>query len=390
MSYKACTVGIFTGSSITSFGGGERGAIELSNELIRRKIDVVIFTSNENSRANISFSDIKQICLAKIIRFRTLPTSLGPIFPLFTLNNIREMARLTTIYNIDESLFTGLFLVIFSKIRKINYIYGMHIPESFLFSNRSAQSTFKKKIWLIYRIPLIVFFKGFVNNVHVINNDQKMKLENLRFRGKIDLVPDYVYRDPKEIVFNSKEFRVLFVGALSVEIKGADLLARLIQVTLEKEIGVRFCIAGPPGNGIKFINELTVRYPNNVFYKGFVSESELALLHQDSSLFIFTSRVDSFSLAVVWAQSYGLPCVAFNIPGPRDIIKDNRQGSIIEPFDIEKFSREILKFYSLWFENQTEYLSLRIEIQKRVYDRLGKSVIVPKMINMFCENEKLL
>ena len=390
MSYKACTVGIFTGSSITSFGGGERGAIELSNELIRRKIDVVIFTSNENSRANISFSDIKQICLAKIIRFRTLPTRLGPIFPLFTLNNIREMARLTTIYNIDESLFTGLFLVIFSKIRKINYIYGMHIPESFLFSNRSAQSTFKKKIWLIYRIPLRVFFKGFVNNVHVINNDQKMKLENLRFRGKIDLVPDYVYRDPKEIVFNSKEFRVLFVGALSVEIKGADLLARLIQVTLEKEIGVRFCIAGPPGNGIKFINELTVRYPNNVFYKGFVSESELALLHQDSSLFIFTSRVDSFSLAVVWAQSYGLPCVAFNIPGPRDIIKDNRQGSIIEPFDIEKFSREILKFYSLWFENQTEYLSLRIEIQKRVYDRLGKSVIVPKMINMFCENEKLL
>ena len=387
MSCKTCAVGIFTGSSITSFGGGERGAIELSNELVRRKVDVVIFTSNDNSRANIAFSEIKRICFTKILRFETLPTKLGPIFPLFRLNELREIARMTTIYNIDESLFTGLFLVILSKIKKIKYIYGMHTPDSFLFSNHSAQSIFKKKVWFIYRIPLRVLFKAFVSNVHVINNDQKKKLESLRFQGKIDLIPDFVYREPKEIVFNSREFQVLFTGALGIEIKGADLLARVIQATLEKEMGVKFCIAGPPGNGIGIINELAVRYPNNVSYKGFVSESELVILHQDASLFIFTSRVDSFSLGVVWAQSYGLPCVAFDIPGPRDILASDRQGSLIETFNTEKFSCEILKFYSLWLENQAEYLSLRLEIQEGIYERLGKNIIVPKMIDMFCMNE---
>ena len=211
-------------------------------------------------------------------------------------------------------------------------------------------------------------------------------MENLRFHGDIDLIPDFVYRDSRDIFFNSEEFHVLFTGALSIGVKGIDLLARVIRATLEKESGIKFFIAGPPSDGKEIIKEIAEMYPHNVLYMGFVSEAELTVLHEDSSLFVFTSRVDSFSLGIVWAQSYGLPCVAFDIPGQRDIIMSAGQGSLVETFNVDNFASEIIKFYSLWHKNRSEYFSLRLEIQRKIYDRLGRNIILPKMINMLCNN----
>lgn len=379
---KSFSVVIFTGSPITTFGGGERYAIWIANELRKKNVNVYIFSPINNSKINIPLSEIKEMCNAKIILFKSLPFTFLPFIPIFNSWNLKILKEANSIYNIDESLFTGLFLSFYCKIRKIKYIYGMHIPESFLFGNQTAQSNFKKKIWHIYRIPLLVFFKGFVRNVHIINKNQLESLRSIRFRGKIYLIPDSVYRIVDKITFNDQEFIILFTGTQSIEAKGIDLLVDIIKKTLHKLKEVKFYITGAFGNGTVMINELSTKYPDNIINKGFVTEHEITLLHKVASLFILTSRIESFSLGIVGAQSYGIPCIAFNIHGPSDIITKPFQGVLIDSFNTEKFSEAIIKYYENWKTNKEEFRLSMSKIHKNIYDTLGGDKIFPRLLDM--------
>ena len=123
-------------------------------------------------------------------------------------------------------------------------------------------------MWHLYRIPLTAFFKGFVNNIHVINEAQAKSLESIGYRGNIYLIPNFVYEYRESVTFNDENFIVLFTGANNIEIKGIDLLTEIIVKTIQKEDHIRFCITGETGDGSKLINEVVSKYPNNVENKG--------------------------------------------------------------------------------------------------------------------------
>ena len=63
-----------------------------------------------------------------------------------------------------------------------------------------------------------------------------------------------------------------------------------------------------------------------------------------SSLFLLTSKSESFSLVLVEASSLGIPCISFDIDvGPREIIKDGKNGFIIKDRNKELMKKKILE-----------------------------------------------
>jgi glycosyltransferase involved in cell wall biosynthesis len=69
-----------------------------------------------------------------------------------------------------------------------------------------------------------------------------------------------------------------------------------------------------------------------VSLKGWSSHLEKELL--SSSLFVQTSKYESFSLAILEACCCGLPIVAYDCPwGPRSIVKDGENGYLVPPED---------------------------------------------------------
>lgn len=59
--------------------------------------------------------------------------------------------------------------------------------------------------------------------------------------------------------------------------------------------------------------------------------ADIQKAYQDSSIFLMTSRSESFPMVLLEAITSGLPCIAYDCPnGPKSIIKNNENGFLIE------------------------------------------------------------
>jgi glycosyltransferase involved in cell wall biosynthesis len=77
---------------------------------------------------------------------------------------------------------------------------------------------------------------------------------------------------------------------------------------------------------------------------------ELPRLLSDSAVGAFPSYVEGFGLAVVEQLAAGLPTVAYDVPGPRDILEERQSGSLVPPGDVDRFSAAVVEIFENGFE----------------------------------------
>jgi glycosyltransferase involved in cell wall biosynthesis len=79
----------------------------------------------------------------------------------------------------------------------------------------------------------------------------------------------------------------------------------------------------------------------------FPPDNDISKFYKQASLVLLTSKSEGFGMVLLEAISFGLPCISFNCPsGPRDIIKNNENGYLIEENNIEDLEKHIIKFIS--------------------------------------------
>jgi glycosyltransferase involved in cell wall biosynthesis len=131
---------------------------------------------------------------------------------------------------------------------------------------------------------------------------------------------------------------ILFIACRISKEKGLLDLPFIIEKAKEQLPDLRIVIAGSgPAT-----EELKQRLPQAVFL-GWQSKEQLVSLYLTLDLFIFPSQFDTFGNVILESFVHGMPALAYNTKGPKDIIQHNVSGFLVD--DITEMSVEIIRFF---------------------------------------------
>jgi glycosyltransferase involved in cell wall biosynthesis len=121
--------------------------------------------------------------------------------------------------------------------------------------------------------------------------------------------------------------------------KGYDLL--LEAAALLRDQGRRFQLViagdGPEAPRLRALSQ-SLKLDDRVRFPGWV-EPRAAL--DDMDMFVSSSRVEPFGLVIIEAMAGGVPVVATDIDGPRDILRGGALGTLAEAGDAEALAAAI-------------------------------------------------
>ena len=304
-------------NDVSKIGGISRVALNLYKEL-KKYHRVKIITGN----INIANKDYYDFAKNDIINLNIgSPHALNSRFKLLLwyLKYYKKLKRL----NLENPVFIGIetymnFLVANLKGKKI---LSEHTSYHRRFFTRLLRRFFYKK----------------ADYLVVLTEYDKKKYES--FLKSVKVIPNFVY--PSDKVSSLKNNNVLFVGHLNLT-KGIDFLREIIKKT-----PYNFTLVGK--GDFEYFKGL-----KNAVLKGELSEVENEYLNAD--VFIMTSRKEGFPMVLLEAKNYGLPVVSFDIlTGPREIIKDKKDGFLVPFGDIDGFVQKLdilMKDYNLRKEFQ--------------------------------------
>ncbi|WP_392461560.1 glycosyltransferase family 4 protein [Streptococcus parasuis] len=201
--------------------------------------------------------------------------------------------------------------------------------------------------WFIY-YPVEKWLAKYTDTLITINKEDYSRAKR-KFKAKrVEYVPGVgidlkkfntvkVDRDLKrsQLGLPKEAFVVLSVGELNRN-KNHEVIIRAIAKIDNPDIHYIVCGEGPlKGYLIDLSEDLGIK--NRVHLLGF--RKDIAEICKVSDLFTFPSYREGLSVALMEAMANGLPVVCSNIRGNSDLIEDGKGGYLVEPGDVEGFTK---------------------------------------------------
>ena len=341
-----------------SHGGAERYLHCVINELLKVGHEVHIFANRwEEADKGVIFHKVPMfggLTFLKVLNFA--------LFSYFILKRY----TFDIVYSLEKTLYQDV------------YRAGDGCHKEWLLKRKAINSSIKNLIDNINPLHLTICFiekkifkKG--NYKYIIANSYRGKEEIIRHYkvepGKIEVIYNGVERQELNVLdkINRKkdvriklslrdhEFILLFVGS-GFERKGLFYVIQAIRKLLEEVKGV-FVRLVVIGKGKKYKYSRFIRnynLNNNILFLGPIKNVVDYYLAAD--VLVLPSVYEPFSNVCLEAMAYGLPIITSRVNGVSEIIKEGKNGYIIE--DPKDFN--------------TIFLKLKLLLNQDVRERIGK------------------
>jgi len=134
--------------------------------------------------------------------------------------------------------------------------------------------------------------------------------------------------------------KVCFLGMWSAR-KGAHDWGQIIQGIRARVPSARFLFLGTMVEDRLVLNDLNLGVPDFLELVPQFAPDDLPGLLTDCTVGAFPSYVEGFGLAVIEQLAAGLPTVAYDAPGPGEVLRDALPDLLISPGDIPSFSEAV-------------------------------------------------
>jgi glycosyltransferase involved in cell wall biosynthesis len=160
--------------------------------------------------------------------------------------------------------------------------------------------------------------------------------------------------------------RVIFTGNLYQQpAKGVDILLQAWSVVIKDFPNASLWIIGDGVNDayMKYVQELSIA--GSVKFMGKIDDVRSCL--ETAGLFVLPSRREGMSNALMEAMLCGLPCVATDISGSRDLIKNGVNGIIVPPANVAKLAEAI----GYMLQHREEAIRMGRKAQETIINEFG-------------------
>jgi glycosyltransferase involved in cell wall biosynthesis len=362
---KQISVNVFNYYPLELGGGGETFSISLFDAL-SANYKVTYFSSTDlinikNLRVDkISFKYIRDEYISyNILKF---PKIIFHPFP-----KIEEVidSDVTLIF-IGKPIPVTFLKSIASRNKKIIFLlHGLTI-EKIRFKS------FYQLLYSIYQLfeifYIFIFKKYYIKEnfyYQILNNSQKNFLLKLGVKEKqIFKIYNGIYILNYYAKRNDEKFKIIFMARLD-PLKGLNLLRKIITKLERENEKVRedleFVILGNGKDSwiIKLKNSFS-----NLRYLGYVSGPEKYAELSTSNLMISTSIKEIFSISIIEGLMSGVPVLATDVSGPKEIISQDKNFGDILDFNANLFVSKILEYYDLWHRDKEKYYERRLKIRE--------------------------
>lgn len=191
--------------------------------------------------------------------------------------------------------------------------------------------------WNSKIFPYFRMFAAKYSDIMVVltEQDKKNYQTNIKFKTPIYAIANPV--EKQNFYYNCQSKVILSVGMLS-PIKGFSRVVSVAEKILLKHSEWRWIICGE-GPEREHLQSLitSAHLDSQVFLLGKISDMDN--YYQNASMFVMTSEMEGLPMVLLEAKSWGLPLISFDImTGPNEVIKNDINGYLVEPYDIDKMA----------------------------------------------------
>lgn len=270
------------------------------------------------------------------------------------------------------------------KLKNTRVIYMAH---GFHFFNGASL-----KYWLLF-YPIEKYLSKFTDDIITINNEDYIRA-NQKFNCKVHYLRGVGLNHDKKINFLAEEkksirkklgikesdFVMIFPGELNHN-KNQLMLIKSLQVLNKKYNNIHLLL---PGNDIingefqKYVKDNNVK---NVHFLGFTRD--IPLLLSISNLALSSSKREGLPVNIMESMEFGLPIIATDCRGNRDLVINGRNGFLVKQNDFIEMAKRIEDIY-LRNVNIEEFSKFSKQSIKKYYI----SNIINDFDNILNENTK--
>lgn len=202
--------------------------------------------------------------------------------------------------------------------------------------------------------------------IYSINQESKLMPLRPTLRMTTNTDKEGGIRFRKKLGISETSFIIGFLGRIVYE-KGVDYLLRTIPLITKQIPNLKLLIGGDyeyvaGGSVYKNLIPIIERHKENIIFTGKVAEEDKADFFSALDLFVLPSidPLEAFGIVQLEALYSGVPVIASDMPGVREIIQKTGFGELAQPMSVEDLAEKILKIY----HNRARYLP-----NKRLMDK---------------------
>jgi len=333
---------IFAAYFLPSIGGYETNIYELSRRLISRGYQIDVITCNAenapNSRKLPTYAELDGISIYRLPSWNILRGNYPIPKPTFTTFKIcfRLLRNDYDLINTHGRIFlTSLLGLVFARIKRIPLVHTERGTKP------AASKGFVELIRIVNDYTVGRLIIGLAWKTIGVSQDTCDFLRKMGAKQAI-LIHNGIDTDTfqrKELSQSNATVTITFVGRL-VHGKGVqDLILAFPEIT--KESDARLLIIGD-GSYRPELERLARRVDKgNILFLGQKNQREIAEILSTTDVFVNPSYSEGLPTSVLEAGAAGLPIVATDVGGTREIIKDGKSGFLIPPGDSRALKEKV-------------------------------------------------